>query len=326
MKVTKLALIAITALTFHNVFGAESPAKPVPKRARSVPAAESAVDVDATANLLASLPSPSGGRGAVADNNNSSSSTSTTNIMTEMLHIPEEQVKLREKYRDKDVNDPLLILGFKYYDAIEHLLKHPEKITKEGVQSLFKDFAAEFNEIYPDIINLGQTLQGKSHGVMMCFAIDACISFMKGTGYFDKMDSEEQCVMYNMMHTFYSIMLDGGTDSEQFTTDVAEKVFKEHFDLWDFVPVCCEGTEKNPEGNKWHVLLRQLNDNATNIGLDSKDRETFWWLLGNINSAFRPLFNFANTGKPYTMLVTSITAMQKGYGIDIIGNPLTTQQ
>ena len=78
--------------------------------------------------------------------------------MTEMLHIPEAQVKLREKYRDKDVNDPLLILGFKYYDAIEDLLKHHEKITKEGVQSLFKDFAAEFRGIsryhqsWPDIV------------------------------------------------------------------------------------------------------------------------------------------------------------------------------
>ena len=65
---------------------------------------------------------------------------------------------------------------------------------------------------FPHSGNFGQDLNDKELGVLLAFAVNHSMG-NDGTADFDKMDLLNCCLMYLMKHTFYSILLQGGTES-----------------------------------------------------------------------------------------------------------------
>jgi len=241
------------------------------------------------------------------------------NIMEKLLFIPESQSKLRTKY--KDITEGFVPKVFKLYDKVNEILWKIHKdgwntVTPQEIEVIFEDFMVEFIKDFPDVINLGQKLSGKSHGVMLCFAIAECIDHI-GTKLdkypdhlFDKMDLDEVCLQFFIKHTFYSHMLDGKTDPELFDTEMARKVFEKYFDIFDAIVLCCKGTTANPEGNKWSVMMKQLKSNNGGIR-DKEDLMSFWWLVANLMSDLRALHYHVATGAQYTLMTASIRNMLK---------------
>ena len=239
------------------------------------------------------------------------------NIMNKFLFIPESQSKLLVKY--KNIKTGFVSVVFKLYEDVNEILwkiHKKENVTPQEIEQIFEDFMDEFIKYFPDVINLGQKLSGKSHGVMLCFAIAECIDHI-GTKldkypnhFFDKMDLDEVCLQFFIKHTFYSHMLDGKTDPEQFTTEMARKVFEKYFDIFDAILLCCKGTTANPEGNKWSVMMKQLKSNNGGIS-DDQDLMSLWWLAANLMSDLRALHYHVETGQQYTLLTASIRNMLK---------------
>lgn len=245
------------------------------------------------------------------------------NIMQKLLFIPESQSKLRDKYNN--ITDGFVPVVFKLYDDVKAILLRIYKdgsmdgwkdVDQQEIDKIFEDFMVEFIQHFPDVINLGQKLSGKSHGVMLCFAIAECIDHI-GTKldshpdhYFDKMDLDEVCLQFFIKHTFYCHMLHGGTDKVRFTTQMAREVFEKYFDIFDAIVLCCKGTTANPEGNKWSVMMKQLKSYNCGIG-DKEDLMSLWWLVANLMSDLRALHYHIITGAQYTLMVASIRNMLK---------------
>jgi len=240
------------------------------------------------------------------------------NIMNKFLFIPESQSKLLAKY--KNIKTGFVSVVFQLYEDVNEILwkiheNGRESVTPQEIEKIFENFMAEFIKYFPDVINLGQKLSGKSHGVMLCFAIAECIDHI-GTKLdkypdhlFDKMDLDEVCLQFFIKHTFYSHMLDGGTDKVRFTTEMARKVFEKYFDIFDAILLCCKGTTANPEGNKWSVMMKQLKSH--NGDIQDKDLMSLWWLAANLMSDLRALHYHVKTGQQYTLLAASIRNMLK---------------
>ena len=241
------------------------------------------------------------------------------NIMNKFLFIPESQSKLLAKY--KNIKTGFVLVVFQLYEDVNEILwkiheNGRESVTPQEIEKIFENFMAKFIKYFPDVINLGQKLSGKSHGVMLCFAIAECIDHI-GTkldkypdNFFDKMDLDEVCLKFFIKHTFYSHMLDGGTDKVQFTTEMARKVFEKYFDIFDAILLCCKGTTANPEGNKWSVMMKQLKSHNGGIS-DDQDLMSLWWLAANLMSDLRALHYHVKTGQQYTLLTASIRNMLK---------------
>ena len=232
----------------------------------------------------------------ICDDSNAGTTTDA-HIMTRLLHIPQKQIDLVEKYKDNEA--PVVRAVITSFHTIEETLhKIEDSDTDESTrQALGDKLHTAFDEDYAKVMmdeltgiaNLGQDfskLDVKKFGVLFAFAIESSKRY-KGTAPYDRMDLLNCCIMYFLRHTVYSILLEGKTDKDVLTTDMAEEFFLQHAKLFDFNTVCCEATKDCPEGNKYPEMWKQLKNRSNQWNIEKQDAEAFWSLAGNINVDYR---------------------------------------
>ena len=225
------------------------------------------------------------------------SDTADAHIMTRLLHIPQKQIDLVEKYKDNEA--PVVqavITSFHTIEGILHKIEDNEidesnrQVLTDKLHTVFdEDYAKVMMDELTGIANLGQDfskLDVKKFGVLFAFGIESSKRY-KGTAPYDLMDLLNCCIMYFLRHTVYSILLEGKTDEDVLTTDMAEEFILHHATLLDFNPVLCEATKDCPEGNKYPEMWRQLKNRSNQWNIEKQDAEAFWSLAGNINVDYR---------------------------------------
>ena len=257
--------------------------------------------------------------------------------------IPREQIKLlrilraqlnnaEEDAEEDDIIRLVVDLSNKVHQITKKVNYHRDKLRRmEGIKQqqiikllrkeireAFETFTVGWIKKFGDASNLGQKLDGKPLGVLLAFAVNQSI-FLEtedSTGVpYDKMDLLNCCLMFLMRHTFYSILLQGGTDKEILTTELAEKLFLELVTFMDASPLCCQATVDDPEGNSWKTLLKQFKKIAPEIGISETKIVTFMFLVGNLCVAIRALDYHVSTGceEPFKLLVCSIRTSKRGF-------------
>jgi len=232
----------------------------------------------------------------ICDDSNADTTTDA-HIMTRLLHIPQKQIDLVEKYKDnKAPVVQAVITSFHTIEGILHKIEDNEidesnrQVLTDKLHTVFdEDYAKVMMDELTGIANLGQNfskLDVKKFGVLFAFAIESSKRY-KGTAPYDLMDLFNCCIMYFLRHTVYSILLEGKTDKDVLTTDMAEEFFLQHAKLFDFNPACCEATKDCPEGNKYPEMWRQLKNRSNQWNIEKQDAEAFWSLAGNINVDYR---------------------------------------
>ena len=235
----------------------------------------------------------------ICDDSNADSTSHPVDahIMTRLLHIPQKQIDVVEKYKDNEA--PVVqavITSFHTIEGILHKIEDNEidesnrQVLTDKLHTVFdEDYAKVMMDELSGIANLGQNfskLDVKKFGVLFAFAIESSKRY-KGTAPYDLMDLFNCCIMYFLRHTVYSILLEGKTDEDVLTTDMAEEFILQHAKLFDFNPACCEATKDCPEGNKYPEMWRQLKNRSNQWNIEKQDAEAFWSLAGNINVDYR---------------------------------------